>query len=70
MIMGRNYDRFPATRISGRMVKGWESIRKTLSERGQGPLAVDFYTGVYEDEEIHHTQRRDIPEQDVIGHEA
>ena len=52
MIMDRNYDRFPATRISGRIIKGWESIRKTLSERGQGPLAVDFYTGVYEDEVI------------------
>ena len=52
MIMDRNYDRFPATRISGRIIKGWESIRKTLSERGHGPLAVDFYTGVYEDEVI------------------
>ena len=50
--MNRNYDKFPATRITGRIVKGWDSIRRALSDRAQGPLAVDFYTGVYEDEVI------------------
>ena len=48
--MNCNYDRFPATRITGRMIKGWESIRRILSEDREGPLAVDFYTGVYEEE--------------------
>ena len=50
--MNCNYDKFPATRISGRLVKGWESILRTLSEARKGPLAVDSYTGVYEDEVI------------------
>ncbi len=42
-----NYDKFPATRISGTAFLGWEAILKALEDR-TGPLVVDCYTGVYE----------------------
>ena len=45
-----NYDKYPATRIEGELYRGWESIRKELDRDRKGPLVVDWYTGVHEDE--------------------
>ena len=45
-----NYDKYPATRTEGRLFRGWESIRSVLDRDRQGPLAVDHYTGIHEDE--------------------
>lgn len=47
-----NYDKFPATRISGLLVEGWNKITEHLkvSLDGRNELAVELYTGVYEDE--------------------
>lgn len=47
-----NYDKFPATRTAGRLFRGWERIRKELDMERHGPLAVDWYAGVHEDELI------------------
>lgn len=47
-----NYDRFPSTKIEGVLSQGWEDIRALLTgcfEKGK-VLAVDFYTGVREEE--------------------
>lgn len=46
-----NYDKYPSTRFSGTLIRGWEEILKTL-ETGQGTLVVETYTGVLEDELI------------------
>lgn len=45
-----NYDKFPATRVEGKLYRGWECIRTVLDRGRKGPLAVDWYTGVHEDE--------------------
>ena len=45
-----NYDKFPATPTEGRLFRGWNVIRETLSGNRTGPLAVDWYTGVHEEE--------------------
>ena len=45
-----NYDKFPATRTEGRLFRGWDAIRAALNETRKGPLALDCYTGVYEEE--------------------
>ena len=47
-----NYDKFPATKISGPVVRGWESILSALKQAAQGDrtLAVELYTGTYEEE--------------------
>lgn len=49
-----NYDKFPSTKISGDIFVGWECIVSVLSERlkKSSVLAVDFYTGVYEEEVV------------------
>ncbi|WP_221657349.1 class I mannose-6-phosphate isomerase [Bacteroides salyersiae] len=49
-----NYDRFPSTKISGTVIQGWENICSLLEEhlKAYPALAVDFYTGVYEEEVI------------------
>lgn len=49
-----NYDRFPSTKISGTIIQGWEGICPLLRERldSNQILAVDFYTGVHEEEVI------------------
>ena len=51
-----NYDKYPATRISGMMVQGWmdiiRTIRRSLEDAHIKELAVELYTGVYEDEVI------------------
>lgn len=50
-----NYDRFPSTKISGTIIQGWENIRALISGclNKKSTLAVDFYTGVHEEEVIH-----------------
>ncbi len=43
-----NYDKFPSTKVDGKIWLGWSDILSVL--RGNNILAVDFYTGVLEDE--------------------
>ena len=47
-----NYDKYPSTKICGTIFQGWDSIRNALADRlkGKNILAVDCYTGVYEQE--------------------
>ena len=45
-----NYDKYPATRTEGALFHGWEAIRDALGRERRGPLAVDWYAGVHEDE--------------------
>ena len=45
-----NYEKYPSTKIEGTIHTGWQIISKTLEQDLKGPLAVEFYTGVYEDE--------------------
>lgn len=45
-----NYDKYPATKVGGTVCLGWASIVKKLHSAAAGPLFVDHYTGVYEDE--------------------
>ena len=45
-----NYDKFPATSTQGRLFRGWAAIRGALDPARTGPLAVDWYTGVHEEE--------------------
>ena len=42
-----NYDKFPATRTEGRLFRGWDAICGQLDRDRQGPLAVDWYTGIH-----------------------
>lgn len=54
-----NYDLFPSTKISGTVIQGWENICSLLEEhlKAYPALAVDFYTGVYEEEVINELHR-------------
>ena len=54
-----NYDRFPSTKISGTVIQGWENICSLLEEhlKAYPALAVDCYTGVYEEEVINELHR-------------
>ena len=45
-----NYDKYPATKVGGTVCLGWASIEKKLHSAAAGPLFVDYYTGVHEDE--------------------
>lgn len=47
-----NYDKFPSTVIAGTIFQGWDEIRGVLSDclKSNNVLAVDCYTGVYEEE--------------------
>lgn len=47
-----NYDKYPATKIAGEVLRGWNSILEKLSGElaPNQTLAVELYTGVYEDE--------------------
>ena len=72
-----NYDKFPATKISGTVVQGWESIMCELKRAtgGKRALAIELYTGTYEEEiaaafsgfsaEIIHTRDLMVPEEEV-----
>lgn len=47
-----NYDRFPSTKIEGKIVQGWNAIRDLLAValKSSKVLAVDCYSGVREEE--------------------
>ena len=46
-----NYNKFPATKLSGEVIKGWSDIVARLKEQShQRHIAVELYTGVYEQE--------------------
>ena len=47
-----NYDKYPSTKISGMILRGWNDVSKKLKDclNHTGVLAVDLYTGVHEDE--------------------
>ena len=49
-----NYDKYPATKISGEMLTGWEPIMAELEKSADANrvIAVDLYPGAYEDEII------------------
>jgi mannose-6-phosphate isomerase class I len=49
-----NYDKQPSTHIEGKVIKGWTSIVKTLSETwADEPVwAIDLYPGTYEEDFI------------------
>lgn len=47
-----NYDKYPSTKISGMILRGWNDVSKKLKDclNHTSVLAVDLYTGVHEDE--------------------
>lgn len=45
-----NYNKFPSTKVEGTMFIGWENIRRIFD--GDRVVAVDFYTGVLEEQVI------------------
>lgn len=47
-----NYDKYPSTKYRGFLASGWDAIRSTISANCGGTVAVDLYTGTYEDELI------------------
>ncbi|MDO5497929.1 MAG: mannose-6-phosphate isomerase, partial [Alistipes sp.] len=49
-----NYDKFPATRIDGEVIKGWQDIIACIvaSASQEQNIAIELYTGVYEKEVI------------------
>ena len=47
-----NYDKFPATAVEGPLWRGWEAISAQFASLKPGILAIDCYTGVFEDEII------------------
>jgi mannose-6-phosphate isomerase class I len=51
-----NYDKYPATKISGTIVEGWDNILDTIKSvlSADQILAVDMYVGVFEEEVIAH----------------
>ena len=46
----QNYDKYPAIPVEGSVCLGWELIRKKLHSCASGPLFVDYYTGVFEED--------------------
>ena len=47
-IMKSNYDKTPSTHVDGRVICGWEAIAQELGSQAGSPVALDMYTGVYE----------------------
>jgi len=47
-----NYDKFPSTKFEGHIVSGWNAIRQALANASDSILAIELYTGTYEDELI------------------
>lgn len=48
-----NYDKFPSTKFQGEVIKGWNDIIARLKQQAeQRHIAVELYTGVYEQEVI------------------
>lgn len=62
-----NYNKFPSTKISGNILKGWDSIRTILAKgiTKDAPLIIDLYAGTLEDEII--TELNKIPEIALIN---
>lgn len=56
-----NYDKYPSTKISGRIIRGWDFVISELAKAmaNNGVLAVDLYPGVREDEVWHQLQNLD-----------
>ena len=46
--MKSNYDKTPSTHVDGRVICGWEAIAQELGSLAGSPVALDMYTGVYE----------------------
>lgn len=47
-----NYDKFPSTKLNGMLIQGWNTIISRLKEEigSRRVIALDLYTGVYEEE--------------------
>jgi len=44
-----NYDKYPATKVSGDITVGWEAVSEVISENSVGKvIAVELYSGVFE----------------------
>nr|WP_290427113.1 class I mannose-6-phosphate isomerase [Coprobacter tertius] len=55
MIRKSNYDKFPATKVDGILIRGWENIIDELQKNintGNYTIVFDCYTGIYENEII------------------
>ena len=51
--MHSNYDKYPSTKFQGRILRGWDAISGELCKAAAatgGPVIIDTYTGVHEDE--------------------
>ena len=44
-----NYNKYPSTKFKGFLVRGWDEARRVITERCSGIVAVDLYTGTFED---------------------
>ncbi len=47
-----NYDKYPSTKFKGFLVRGWDEIRRMITERCTATVAVDLYSGTFECEII------------------
>lgn len=47
-----NYDKYPSTKFKGFLVRGWDEIRRMITERCTATVAVDLYSGTFEREII------------------
>lgn len=54
-----NYDKFPATKIDGYLLEGWEDIVNKIKDiqKEQRIIAIDMYVGVHEDEVFKELQK-------------
>lgn len=43
-----NYDKYPSTKFKGFLARGWDEIRRVVTERCSDIVAVDLYTGTFE----------------------
>ncbi len=44
-----NYDKYPSTKFKGFLVRGWGEARRIITEECTDIVAVDLYTGTFED---------------------
>jgi len=51
-----NYDKYPATKIEGVILEGWDNILQSVSNvlNTNSIIAIDMYVGVYEEEILSH----------------
>ncbi|MCF0175970.1 MAG: class I mannose-6-phosphate isomerase [Bacteroidales bacterium] len=45
-----NYDKFPSTKMEGTLIQGWDGIVPAIAKASDGPVVVELYTGVYEED--------------------